>query len=277
VRIADILATHARPGTTVVDLTSQGEPLPPGLFPPDFGLTYTREPIAPSGVSLVLHDLPAADAENQTTTLDLGTAAAGVIHIVLFDRIEAPVRHGLLEQAARGGWELSATHGTRHERFHFVMVFAAAGDGQVDRLRLVNEYRYDKLALTLFAEQLERTEQRVGKARARANANELAKTEAEQRAAELQRELDARTAELDRAIAAAGRLRERIIEIEGRLAAAHDRLVEARTALGFRVDRATRAALDDSRDARGLLGAPRRWLSAFRGRDQVLADIDRDD
>jgi hypothetical protein len=267
VRIIDILATHVRPGALVVDLTTRsGDDLSPEHWvPPGAGVTYTKAPILAEGPAsapaLILHDLLVGGAGE---VVDLGQATGGVLHLVLFDRIEAPLESGLLDRALGGGWELTATHQVRHDVFRFGLAFAqpAPGEEARARLRIVNEYRYDKLVLRVRTEQLKRLETRLEHAEARTQDQVRQREETEAKTQALAAEVARLTGDdLSEARAIAGRLRERVLRLEGELRGAQGELAEARRPVGSRIDAATR----EVRGSAGrVLERPVRWLASLR-------------
>jgi hypothetical protein len=261
-QITDIVAEQARTGARILDLT-----------PPEAEIcqqawlsraTLTEEP---ASLTVVLQTLPGAN-------LDAGSGT--VVHVLFFERVEAFVEDGLLDAASQGGWELLSTHATPHKTYRFAAVLHVAESRE--HLRALNEYRHGKLVLRVREEQIERLQERLTRADARAKRHEQdaenareqidelrtrlaemasALEQAKQRDDQGARHAEAARAELEplrarlrevapaleQARETAGRLRARMLALEPELAETRQRLARARGSFSFRVGRATKLAL----------------------------------
>ena len=299
-RIADILFSHAVPGAVVVDLTSEASGLSShAALAPELGLPVERglagaRPDAP--LALVLHSLspsrderaapPAGQPPEAPALVDLGSfsrLAASVAHIVFFDRVEAVLENGLIDSATRSGLELVSTHRTEHRVFRYAAVFRRPeSDVGSARLRLVSEYRLDKLLLgelerTLAHASRERDELRAKLGEVRGALQRLIGEQKELRAAhqqlraehgllvtECQQLLRAR----DQSRAESAAQLELVKAYQDRLGSTFKVLERSRRSIGFRFGLATWAAVSSSR--MNVFAMPRRWFRTFRGPDEVL-------
>jgi len=283
VRITDLLFSYAGPGAVVVDLTAESAGLSGhAALAPELGLPYRRGTTglgAGTARALVLHTLP-GDDEGAGLDLDrFAGLAPAVIHVVFCDRVEAFLERGLIDSAARGGYELASTHYTEHKIFRFAAVLRRPdGEASPSRLRLVNEYRFDKLLLR----ELERGESRVVHERdaERAKLSEL-QTAYQRLLAEHRQKQDdyrrmrAQCERLSRASDEARRDAEeqskQIQAYQTRLVATFRALEKSRKSLSFRLGRATWAAVRGG--GLNVFGMPRRWVRALRGPDEVVEKL----
>lgn len=280
-QIADIVAEQAPSGATILDLTPPEAGLYSRIGPPRRAPEQGAEP------TVVLQTLPGGSLEVGTDVL---------AHVLVCERVEVVSEEGLLDAAWRAGWELRSAHMTTHKTYRFAVVLRRA-DGR-EHLRVLNEYRYDKLLLRVREEQLERLQDRLARAELRAarqqeeltrqaraevaaveerlvrerDALAQARAEVAQRSQELGAaraellELGARLREAVQALAKArqtsGILRQRLLALEPELAETRKRLARARGAISFRLGRATKVALRDGGSS--PLAVIRLWVSTFR-------------
>ena len=258
-RIQDIIASHVAPGALIIDLTEPADALVPmDWLSPDSGVAYTRDPgasrPAAPAPTVVIHSLPPSKNGQRQLDLKLGEPAPGVIHLVLCIRAEIPMESGLFDVASSGGWELKSTHSIGQPAFPFAFAFAAPepGDAATTRLRLVNEYRYDKLLLRLRGDHVSRLKRRLAKEKAK-------REEAEARLTKPAEEQDAESSptDLEHEREVAGRLRERVLSLDAELAAVRKELAAAKA--GGRHGDGVNNDVDG-----GLFG---RWLASLRSTD----------
>lgn len=221
-RIQDIIAQHVRPGAFVVDLTrAEDELVATDWMSPDSGVHYTRAPKAhasPPAVTLVVRTLGASDSASGLP--ELGAAAPGIIHLVLVDRAETAVELGLLEAAAVEGWELASSHSVGKKSYPFGLLFRAPEPEcqHLERLRLLNEYRYDKLLLRLRTDHVARLERRLQRAAESLAKEKKRRNAAEERAVAAERAAAAvDSGELEQERATAGRLRAQVLRLSREL------------------------------------------------------------
>ena len=290
-RIADILFSHAVPGALVVDLTAETAGLSShAALSPELGLPYRRGLAGASegaALALVLHSLPARGQDDAPPPDLSGLAglAQRVAHIVFSDRIEAFLELGILDLATRAGHALSSTHITEHRVFRFAGVFERPeGEPTSSRLRLMSEYRLDKLALGELERALAKAtrerdgmkaslvEARAGRERLREEIRGLQADHQQLRVehrllgVEYQRMTRAR----DEALGQAGAAQDQVQAYQARLAATFLALERSRGSFAFRLGRATWAAKSAGVN---VFAMPRRWLRGFRGRDEVLEKL----
>jgi len=297
VRIADILFRYKVPGAVVVDLTDESAGLSAhAALAPGLGLPYQRGQADLRGdaeLALVLHSLPPAGQEAAALDLDRAGMAARVAHIVFFDRVEAFLENGLIDLATRSGYELASTHVTEHKVYRYAAVLRRPDDEtSTARLRLVNEYRFDKLLVSELEReqaQLSRereelrakvTELRSGHQQLR-NERQQLRSEYQQLRAELQQlrsehkllgaEFQQMTRARDEALGEVAAERKQVEAYKARLVATFQALERSRRSIGFRVGLATWAATSKSRA--NVFAMPRRWVRSFRGKDEVLEKL----
>ncbi len=273
--ITEILSTHVRPGAILVDLTPADAELSPHVrLPPHLGIAYRRTVEATSGpaaVAVVLHHLRTR-AGDEAAPSALAFAVDGladqVVHVVFVDDVRSVHEHGLADAAASGGLEITSVESTGHPSFPVALVLTrASADARRVDLRVINAWRLGKWTEREQARALERVSERLRKTTTRLDKAE-SQLEAARRELEQQRaELAQRRAAQDALVRAA----KDSADLAGRATA---RLVSTRRTLSFRIARATRVALRDA--ARTPLALPARWLAVFRGADEVVDELRRD-
>ncbi|MEZ4367152.1 MAG: hypothetical protein R2939_12845 [Kofleriaceae bacterium] len=243
-QIVDLLASVLQPGAAVVDLTPADAQISDHVvLPSGAGLELRRSTAGPHRTLAVL--LRCAGEQTTTATgFDCELDADAVIHVVFVQRAEDLLACGVLDDALERGWELTDSVGTGGEPFDRATIWRRAQDPSPGRLRLVNEYRYDRLLLAERERELERLRRKLRSARNGAEALEANLAAAQAAQAQLTRERADALAQLER------------LRI---------RLAKTRASLSFRIGRATAVALRDAR--RAPWQAPRRWLETFRGPD----------
>lgn len=272
-RIADIVALCAEPGAFVLDRTlpSAGVSAYAELSP-DHEVSLLREPPAERGraLAIVLSQLPSPRVE-------LGPAGAErAVHVILADALERFIEEGVLEAAAVAGWELASVHATQHPTLrHAVVLRSPASAVERSRLRSVNEYRLSRALLNVREEEVRRLRAALEELGARLDEARREAASARSQTSALSNELAELRAQRDRdaqLVKEAAEARARVRRLEEQLRHATKRLLAARSALSFRLGRATKVALREA--ASDPLGLPRRWLETFRGPDEVMADLE---
>lgn len=249
-RVVDLLFRYATPGTVVVDRTAARAELSNPADGAALGLAYERDPrgrlTAPR--SLLLHTvLDPADPSPFASDLPTGE----VVHVVFVERLDMLVEHGVLADAAERYHELIGIHQVRHRIGRFAAVLASVTDpARIPYLRVINEYRYNKLRVDELEATKGAREAELAKVRAR-----LAQDDAERvELAKLRREVAWQKKRGD--------------GLERQLAQMVKRLESARSSVSFRIGRATTLALKGAR--KDITAVPRRWLDGFRGKDEIL-------
>jgi FkbM family methyltransferase len=259
VPIADILSRYVEARAVIVDLTLPAADVSSdAILPPQLGVHYRRELADVAGEAaaktVVLQQL------DRDVRLELDGASGEIVHVVFATLLDGVIDRGLLDQAARGGWEIAGIHAVVHDVFRFAIVLVRDVRGRARHdLRVLNEYRFDKALLRERDQGLERATARA--------------TRAQKQAEEHEREAQAASADAAQARRRAAGLEQELRSLAATLTRTREALVRARSSVSFRVGRATRVALRGRGIA--LLNAPRRWLETFRGPDEGLNDLDR--
>jgi hypothetical protein len=264
-RIPDIIAAHAIPGSVVIDLTPEQAGLGSYLaLPPTFETRYRRELGGEAGaLAVVARVLPPA-GDGAGWSFELGAIPDRAIHVVFFERAEDVAACGLLEQAARAGLELLDGHLTQQKPYRLAAIFGRPTEASTTasaRLRMVNEGRMNRLTLRVREEELERTT-----ARAERIARKLEWAEAELARREQANE------QLVEARATIGDLRRRLLLLERAFERTRRRLITARRSPGFRLGRALRVAVTGA--GWNVLAVPARFAASLRSPDEILAAVD---
>ncbi len=244
-QIVDLLSSVVTPGAVLYDLTPRDAGIADHIaLPPALGVRVVSKADARLDAgAVVLTCVPPGDdaVAGLFGEPTLGTTGTRVVFAGQPARL---ISAGALDTAAREGWELVQGVATGHDVYALATIWQPATSSDVTRLRTVNEYRLGKLELIERERELEEARTRLRRTRAGAE--------------RLEAELAATKAQL-------GQLASARDAALASMAAMQQRLKKTRSAVSFRIGRATTLALRDAGRAPWQL--PRRWLEAFQGPD----------